>query len=140
MFCHVKRPDGGYKKSVVDVLERDEIEKLIDDTLSEWSGDGDSHTHGDDVSNRINEMLVNRERSWLYSVYYFTSGDATNFARNNVEVNKTMTVEGEGGINVEVIDIQIVVEVVNWYNCSRYSISEDDSDSTLFLSAGGTND
>ena len=36
MFGHVKRPDGGYKRGMVDVLEKDEIIKLIDDILTDW--------------------------------------------------------------------------------------------------------
>ena len=82
-------------------------------------------------------MIVNKERSKLYSIYYFTTGDPTNFAQKQVEAHKTMTVTGSGGRNTQVTDKQIVTEVTNWYNCSRHSISEDDSDNTLFLTAGG---
>ena len=138
MFGYVKTPQGGYKRSVEDVLSKSDVEKIVDDkiknidlpttTVNDDDGDG---------TTKINNMLVNKERSKLYSIYYFTTGDITNLHVKNVGVDKTFTVTGKGGKNTAVTDRQIVTEVTNWYNCSRFSISEDDSDDTLFLTAGG---
>ena len=142
MYEYMPKQDGGHRRSGFDVLDKEEVEKIVDDKLKpindkiknlpDVGSDG-----GDSAATNINKMIVNKERSKLYSIYYFTTGDPTNFAQKQVEVNKIMTVTGSSGRNTQVTDKQIVTEVINWYNCSRHSISEDESDNTLFLTAGG---
>ena len=140
MFGHMKRPDGGYKKGAIDVLSKEEIEKLIDEKIEDNIDDTTTTKAVDTVSASINKMLVNKERSKLYSIYHFTTGDITNMVVKHVEVNKSLVKKGEDGRSTTVVDKQLITEVANWYNCSRYSISEENSDNTLFLTAGGTSD
>ena len=137
MYGFVERDDGGYKRSSIDVLDKTDIEKIIDDKLIPINDKINDITGESKSIDGIQKMIINEKRSKLYSIYYFTTGDPTNLAHNQVEIEKTVTVPGSGGRNTQVTDKHVITQVSNWYNCSRYSISDDNSDNTLFLTTGG---
>ena len=89
LYGHMKRPDGGYKREAIDVLSKEEIETIIDNKLKNVKIDVPVTTVPDDMVN-ITKMLVSKERSKLYSIYYFITSDITNLAVKHVEKNKTM--------------------------------------------------